>query len=259
MRNDFTILIQGRLNRDCYDFYAKNYNKYNVVISTWSDTQFQIKNAPKNFTVLRINKPSNPGNQNSNLQIQSTLNGLKYVNTKYVVKVRGDEYYSNIEDMIRLVIKEENKIYTSPIYFRHPKDGLYHISDHLIVATKENMFKMFSDITYDNMVPIEVNLGVNFLKQVETDYNKEPLESMVKYFDIIDLNNHKPYMVTTNCCYPYKHTNFIPEKNNSISKIDMIFNSIQKQNAIIRNIGNDKNPNIEVANLSFWRNKLNKK
>ena len=39
----------------------------------------------------------------------------------------------------------------------------------------------------------------------------------------------------------------------------MIFNSIQKQNAIIRNIGNDKNPNIEVANLSFWRNKLNKK
>ena len=149
MGDDFTILIQGRLNRDCYDFYVKKYNKYNVVISTWSDIPFQIKNAPKNFTVLRINKPSNPGNQNSNLQIQSTLNGLKYVNTKYVVKVRGDEYYSNIEDMIRLVVKEENKIYTSPIYFRHPKDGLYHISDHLIVATKENMFKMFSNIIYN--------------------------------------------------------------------------------------------------------------
>jgi hypothetical protein len=237
--SDITILVQGKLEEECYNFYVKNYNNFPVVLSIWDDTQFNLKSQPKNFTISYINKPLDPEPQNSNLQIQSTLNGLQYVKTKYVIKIRGDEYYSNLDDIGKLIKKDDSKIYTSPVYFRHPRNFLYHISDHLISSRKENLFKMFSDITYERALPVEVNLGINFLKKVEPNYDKNPIESMVKYFDIIDLNNHKPYMITTNCCNPRKHTNFIPEKNNSISKIEMLFNSFEEQNTIIKNIENN--------------------
>lgn len=215
-----TLLIQGRINLECYNFYVNNYIDFPVVISTWSSAanDIKIEELPSNFYVLFSKKPSVNGKQNSNLQIESTKRGLKLVDTKYVIKMRGDEYYSNIKDLEALISSNENKIITSPVFFRSPTMCKYHVSDHLIIGTTENLKKMFYLEKYDPSTPIEVNLAKNFLSKVDEKYLDEPIDSMCRNFDIIDLTKHKPYKIVCNGRRKV-WTNFIPEKNGSISKM----------------------------------------
>lgn len=215
-----TLLIQGKLDKECYNFYVKNYLDFPVVISTWSNVvnDIKIEDLPSNFYVLYSKAPSVPGKQNSNLQIESTKRGLKLVDTKYVIKMRGDEYYSNIEDLETLISTNENKIITSPVFFRPPSMFKYHVSDHLMVSTTENLKKMFYIETYNTKIPVEVNLTMNFLSKVDNKYLDEPIDSMCRNFDIIDLTKHKPYKITYNT-QQRVFTNFIPEHNKSVSKM----------------------------------------
>ena len=42
---DCTILLQGRLNKECFNLWIKNHKDSNVVVSIWEDedlTQFEI-------------------------------------------------------------------------------------------------------------------------------------------------------------------------------------------------------------------------
>ena len=87
---DVTIIIQGKLEQDSYDFYIQKYFNCPVIISTWNTTSINFSNLPKNFKVILSPLPSESGDQNINYQILSTLNGLEMIKTKYSIKVRGD-------------------------------------------------------------------------------------------------------------------------------------------------------------------------
>ena len=49
---DVTIIIQGRLDQECYDFYVSKYSNCPVIISTWTNTQTNFANLPSNFKVI---------------------------------------------------------------------------------------------------------------------------------------------------------------------------------------------------------------
>jgi hypothetical protein len=93
---DVTVIIQGRLYQESYDYYIKTYKGFKLRISTWIDNTIDFKNLPENFKVILSPYPKETGGQNLNYQITSTLNGLEAVTTKYTIKVRGDEYWSNL-------------------------------------------------------------------------------------------------------------------------------------------------------------------
>lgn len=224
MISDTTLIIQGRLKKECIDFYKSNFVNCPVIISTWndSDTSF-FQDIPSNFSILMSPKPSEVGPQNCNLQIISTVLGLEKTQTKFAIKMRGDEFYSNLEEMILKLLEAQHKIFTSPVFFRHPSFMMFHVSDHLIVGTTSNLKKMFCNITYDPKLNVEVNLTRHFLSQVNPQYEHQPLQSMFENFDILDLNQHKPYHITCNCCGNPPYTNFIPESHGSMSKISQLF------------------------------------
>lgn len=224
--SDLTIVIQGRLSNESIDFYIKHYHSYNVIISTWKDNKININNLPKNIRVIQNGRPCDPGHQNIYLQIWSTIHGLRMVDTKYCIKMRADEYVSNIEYIYNCLVKDDNKLYTLPIFFRKWAHIPYHISDHLIAGKTDNLKLMFDTALHrqKDHPMAEVIFTRGYLeKKIPDLYKKyEDKKMMEEYFDILDLNNLKPYLLVANCFGKRFRNNFIPSEHGSISDIKNI-------------------------------------
>jgi hypothetical protein len=243
---DVTIIIQGRLEQETYDFCIKNYTNCPVIISTWVDCKIDFSNALPNIKIILSPLPAVDGVQNLNYQLVSTLNALDIVNTKYTIKMRGDEFYSYPENIYEFTKLEPNKLHTSPIFFRSWQFAEYHMSDHLISATTENMLTLFKS-TKANLESGRLNVskwkqdGV-FKKYVSSHSPEERLTKsylevkerdrfevedgrilMKEHFQILDINLLKPYKMKANLFKVEFRDNFIPEKNYSISNIDKLF------------------------------------
>lgn len=214
--NDLTIIIQGRCEDEQLNLWFENYSNYKVVISTWNDyvIPFEI---PSNWKFVKADGvdfdfAAKGCMQNLEYQITSTLNGLNITDTKYAIKVRGDEYVSSIEKIYEKIKLNEEKIVCSSIWFR-PLNSPYpfHISDHIIAGTTDNIKLMFEgvkrnliDDARDNNTP-ESALGMAYVQQKE-NYDIETMFKicreinwvgyMKKWYDIIDVNELKPYILT---------------------------------------------------------------
>jgi hypothetical protein len=237
---DVTIVLQGRVSQECYDFYIKHYTKYKVIISTWVNTEINFENLPDNFIVLLSQYPDKPGTQNSNYQIVSTLNALKCISTKYTIKFRADEYWSNPERILFNLKEQPNKIHSAPVFFRHWNHINYHMSDHIIAGTTDNMKIMFENAKYnfDNDLIThtmrgkehtfwepEITITKSYLKAKEP-HRFEKMDGrivMVDNFNILDIELLKPYKIKSTSMQTDWYDNFVPEQNHSISKIEQMF------------------------------------
>jgi hypothetical protein len=245
---DVTLIIQGRLYQDAYDFYIKNYTQCPVIISTWTDCKIDFSNIPNNFIVILASLPLDGGKQNINYQLVSTLNALKRVTTPLVIKIRGDEYYSNIESIYNQIKMEQNKIHTAPIFFRAWQFAEYHISDHIIAGTKERVMLMFKE-TKKNFDTGEMNISKwklegKFHRWITTEAPEERITKsylnsidpfrydiidgvilMKEHFDILDITKLFPYKIKANIWEAeWDNKEFIPEENYSISNMYQLGN-----------------------------------
>ena len=243
---DVTVIIQGRLLQESYDFYVENYKDCPVIISTWVDTDIDFKNIPSNFIVMLAPYPSDNGDQNLNYQLVSTLNALERIKTKYAIKLRGDEYYSNIQYIVNCIKVEPDKIHTSPIFFRAWQYAEYHVSDHVMAGSVENLLILFKATKY-NFDTNRMNVskwkieGV-FNKYVKTHSPEERLTKsyldfkepdrfervdgrilMKEHFNILDIELLHPYKIKANLFKKEWKEGFIPERNYGISTIDQLF------------------------------------
>ena len=141
---DCTIIIQGKIEQESYDFYKTKYHNCPVIISTWAGTNIEFSELPKNFKLLIAPLPSESGDQNINYQLVSTLNALDLVKTKYVIKMRGDEYWSYPENIYESIKLEPNKLHCSSVFFRAWQYCEYHMSDHIIAGTTQNLITLFT-------------------------------------------------------------------------------------------------------------------
>ena len=243
---DCTIIIQGKLEKDCYDFYIKKYDNCKVIISTWVGTNIDFSNLPKNFKVIISPLPAESGDQNINYQIISTLNALEAVTTKYVIKVRGDEYWSYPENIYQSVKSAPEKLWSSSVFFRAWQYAEYHISDHIMAGTLENLLILFraakSNWDSGRLNVSKWKIDGKFNKYVKTHAPEERLTKsyleakdperfgkidgrflMKEHFDILDIDLLKPYKVKANLFRKEWKDDFIPERNFSISTIDQLF------------------------------------
>jgi hypothetical protein len=243
---DCTIVIQGRIEQQCYDFYIKKYDNCNVIISTWVNTNIDFSNLPNNFKVIISPLPLESGDQNINYQLVSTLNALDLVKTKYVIKMRGDEYWSYPENIYEAIKLEPNKLHCSSVFFRAWQYCEYHMSDHIIAGTTENLITLFTATKHNwNTGRLNVSkwkIDGIFQKYIKTHAPEERLTKsyldavdsdrfekmdgrflMKEYFDILNIDLLKPYKIKANLFKKEWKDNFIPERNFSISNIDKLF------------------------------------
>jgi hypothetical protein len=236
---DVTIVIQGKITQETYNFYVEKYPNFNIVVSTWSNHQLDLSHFPHNLKFISEKQPKDVGMQNMNLQFLSTINGLFSSFTPYCIKVRGDEYYTNLEYVAEIIKSDSGKIYTSPIWFRHWDFMNYHVSDHLMAGTTDNLKTMFfnSKINMDRKalthmvdgVPHtywepEINLTRSYLmaKYKDEFFKRDGRELMIESFNILDLENLKPYKIVANVYNKNWTDNYIPEDNLSISNINQL-------------------------------------
>jgi len=218
MLSETTILLQGKIDPLVYSFYLKHYKNTPIVVSTWEDTTLD-DTLINEYTLLIKNKyPSTNGKQNVCLQLLSTLNGLNHIKTKYLIKIRGDEMYSNLEYIKSLLVQNDKLIYTTPIFFRKWNESPYHISDHLIAGLTSNIFNMFNSAHfnyYSNLYEyndtVEVLLGksyIDFCENTILDFNDSNIQYMKKYYSILNLEELKPYKVVANAFNKVWYNNF---------------------------------------------------
>jgi hypothetical protein len=213
---EVTIVIQGRVNVQHIGRWVQKYKDWNVIISTWNEYDLNITQIPEKWTILQFPKPKKRffNVTNLDLQILSTLNGLRYVETPYTIKARGDEYFSNLHSFLNEMEYKKDKVICSDVFFRGLQKGsFFHISDHLIGSSTENIKIMFQntwDLLIDgwlmpvNTVGPENYLGYGFIKSKEkldinqielhlTDEFSQPL--FEKWFDYIPMSKLAPYVV----------------------------------------------------------------
>jgi hypothetical protein len=168
---DYTILLQGRIEKETFELWIKNHKNSNVVLSIWEDENLSAYKIPKKWKIIINQYPLVRFRKIANLdyQIITTLKGLYKVDTQWVIKMRCDEYWSNLDNIYDRMLSNPQKIVTGSMFFR--KWGMYpfHCSDKILGGTVNNLIGMFEstlhnlDTHYSNSNIPEVQLGIGWL------------------------------------------------------------------------------------------------
>lgn len=152
-----TVLIQGPIGDP--SFVEKSYKHYtnqgyNVHLHTWSDDKLSTLNIPYTFSVqgnpedqVLVDHPTHGAIASSAYyHIKNVTEGLKQFNSDYVIKVRTDEFFSNLNPIFNELENAPNKVVTTNVYLRDQTTTPFNISDHLIASRYTTMYDAFSTL-----------------------------------------------------------------------------------------------------------------
>jgi hypothetical protein len=139
--NDFTLVIQGPLHENSMYGLLNNYKEYtdHIILSHWDTDDKEmleyIAEYDLNIKVVtnKMHTDHNAFNgQNVYYQVYNTLQGLKEVETKYVIKLRTDQWFGNLTPFFNSIRSMPDKYTCSNLHFRPDNLYKYHPSDKLI-------------------------------------------------------------------------------------------------------------------------------
>jgi hypothetical protein len=137
--SDFTILIQGPLNKISIN-NIKNYSDFGkIIVSCWTNDNLSLlSDVYQDILIVKSSYPLEDINNKNNMgkQIISTINGLKYCDTKYCIKVRSDESFSDLTFLVNKVLENSDKIISTNNGFN---DRPYHPSDHILAGSTRTL------------------------------------------------------------------------------------------------------------------------
>ena len=95
--NKIDIVLQGKYNGNVIpiaEYYLELEFVNNIIISCWEgDIIPEITN--NRIIIIQNEVPQQVGSGNKNLQIISSLNGLKKAETEFAIKIRNDQRYTH--------------------------------------------------------------------------------------------------------------------------------------------------------------------
>ena len=222
----YSILIQGPLDNISLNNLANYQNYCEVIVSCWndvySDTWANSEEVEKFLNTLDINYSfeKTPDitktigcNKKSTFYyaLNSMYNGLKLVESEYVIKTRSDEYYKNLKPFIDEFEKDDNKIVCGNIFAR--RDMPWHIGDHIIICKTVDLLKAVENLInhYNNkfqslekyMVQRKQNtaelilcLAILQQKDAKIDYldYSDYKDEFLNYISIVDINKAEEFV-----------------------------------------------------------------
>ena len=144
-KDKFTVVIQGPLHPNSLVAIKAISRDFNVVISLWKTNSVEEKNLDtllergEHVTVVSHSLESlefKNNQANRFYQFYSTYKGVCLVDTEFVIKMRSDEYYTNLVPLAEKILKNPDKFVCNDVFFRNPETNeqenfLFHPSDHL--------------------------------------------------------------------------------------------------------------------------------
>tara|TARA_Y100000004_G_scaffold177103_1_gene218360 strand:- start:569 stop:1372 length:804 start_codon:yes stop_codon:yes gene_type:complete len=200
--DDVTLVLQGPIAKGKLETYLvagmKNLKYYSetakTIISTWKGAKLKPSKkilAKYNIDIIEASEDLYKNmyrDANMNFQVASTLNGLKKVKTKYAIKLRCDESFSDLSKFIQKIKENPEKIVTTNMFFSKNSYDPFHPSDHVIGGTTENMKSMFD-------YAFKVCQKENTEKQLNADYFGVP--------DLINRDGNNGVSPETFLCFCY--------------------------------------------------------
>lgn len=197
---DVTTIIQGPPNERSLN-HIPTYQKYGpVVVSCWDDdvpnvTGVTLTANPKPVPVYYVNS----ANKTFSYQIHSILNGLRVVETKYVIRTRSDEFY-NLDNLIAKYNQRDEIVLCGNIFFKPWTYYKYHMGDHLFIGRTDVLLKAYSALAddvgrYGIMACAEQSSTFAILDAFGDEWTRE---GFLRHFDVIDINQLKPFTARWN-------------------------------------------------------------
>jgi len=238
-KKNITILIQGPIYNwkevlTAYDHYLNQ--GFNVVVSTWSSSEEKklkcnkiVKNLPELITTIQQEKSDGifvdkeyPYLKHSSFRIRayyhmcSILNGMENIFTDFVIKIRADSFYSDLDFFVDVLLNNPDKYVCNNLAFRKDIHWKFHLSDHVIGMSRNNLYNLsfllknfietysvlygspktiFNEVgNFRDLPPTEISImkvflmmrGVKVIERISKDIMKEnvcvvPVSEMGKY------------------------------------------------------------------------------
>lgn len=155
--NNFTLVIQGPLHENSIYGLLNNYPEYtdNIIVSHWDTDNPELFRYFKEYSIqaeVITNKQNIDYNifngQNVYYQVYNTLKGLEKVKTEYVIKLRSDQWFGNLEPFFEAVLQNPDKYTCSNLHFRPDSLIKYHPSDKVIGGKTDLILNTFNNALY---------------------------------------------------------------------------------------------------------------
>lgn len=213
-----SIVIQGGMYSDekHQDFTIKVAHEYaampavkEVIISTWEGERVEESDLKdKKIRLLKSVKPKNNGPGNMNMQIVSSLNGIKMCDEGLVLKTRSDQYLyeeslgkwldyyqeNKHTNTLRYIdgTQQKSKVFLIGNNRRFP----FHPQDHFFLGDKQDVVRVFDIPLWDQPAWTWKDAPINFKEKLRPNiylglnYYKQFFPEVEKYF-----NNPDKYLI----------------------------------------------------------------
>lgn len=154
---EFTLIIHGPLSIYTVFSLYRYRDTFPIVISIprpqddshdkfLTEIQEMVKDKNTNISLLIYDpnwKESYNNEQNRYSHFFSVQLALQACSTPYAIKMRSDEFYSNLSPIVNAVKKHKTKLITNEVFFRNAVIP-FHPSDHLVAGGVEMMLETFA-------------------------------------------------------------------------------------------------------------------
>jgi hypothetical protein len=219
---DITLVLQGPLNekstiQKVYETYKDYFAE--IIVSTYqeqipeeylkfiNDTGMVLCDLHSLFEI-----PENVRNISYNLGYHAFTAGIGIAasRTKYTIKHRTDEYWSNLDKLIEKFMQNDNKWVSNTTVLNAKSNWLFHMPDHLfiaktdlLVATFRRIILQLLDDTYEKNHEGGSATEITFTKAwlrtngVEPDPERHD-DQMTMFFDIVNDREFHPFIIRIN-------------------------------------------------------------
>jgi hypothetical protein len=182
-QNNFTLLIQGPISlytvfmlykyKDAFPIVVSAPKPKNVKDSKIVEEIQSIAGSDSNLSLFLYEQewPKDIYNeQNRYGQFFSTSLGLQACYTDYTIKIRSDEFYSNLEPFIEAVLDNTTKLVTNDVFFRNSTMP-FHPSDHLMGGKTTLLKSIFntSKLFCEQKDLLDKNIFINIFRSTLKD------------------------------------------------------------------------------------------
>ena len=187
-KDKITVVIQGPLHPNSLISIRALTKDFNVVVSTWKTSARDERNLENllergdyatvtSHCIDSLNPIHNDANRF--YQFFSTLKGVILTDTEYVIKMRSDEYYTDLIPFAKMMLKNPEKLVTNDVFFRNPETNEHenfsgHPSDHLFGGKTVHIQKMLELCIEDCKTKTPEQLTIKFADLKNRSYDIVP-------------------------------------------------------------------------------------